>query len=168
MTRDVRWLDVEDRASSAVGHFRNAVRLHEAGGFDMPDLEGYRNRMAFLHAMQSAFTCAEAALRDILDIIGEKAPTGADSHARLVDRAAMSISLPGYQRPALVPTHVADDLHEVRRFRHLAAHNYNVFQPERATSAVDAARRLSENFMISIRTFINIIDPDEYGVSYRP
>ncbi|MCJ2022882.1 hypothetical protein [Methylobacterium sp. J-067] len=96
---DARWLDVEDDLGAAIRHFGNAARLYEAGGFDAPDLDGYRARMGLQHAMQAGHTSLEGALHRILDILGEDGPTGPNSHADLIRRVSRPVSLPDRSGP---------------------------------------------------------------------
>ena len=49
---DARWIDVGDDVASAAHHFSMAVRLRDIGGMEGDGLETYRNRMAFMQAMQ--------------------------------------------------------------------------------------------------------------------
>jgi hypothetical protein len=51
---DARWIEIEADFSAAQRHFAQAVALFDLGGFAETALAGYRARMAFQHAMQSA------------------------------------------------------------------------------------------------------------------
>jgi hypothetical protein len=62
---DARWTDVDKDIENALMHLGMAVRIFEAAGFDAPDLEGYRNSSAFMHAMGAGYTSIENALRRI-------------------------------------------------------------------------------------------------------
>lgn len=161
---DTRWLDVEDDLAAATRHFRNTARLYDAGGFDEPDLDGYRVRMGLQHAMQAGYTPLEGALHRILDILGEEAPTGPNSHADLVRRVSRPVRLPDRSRPAILTSEAAADADEARRFRHRAAHDYDSFQPDRAAPSIAAARRLADSLEHSIRAFRDQIDPPSTAV----
>jgi hypothetical protein len=89
---DARWIEVDDDIAAACLHFGNAARLYDEGGLGAPDLSGYRARMALLYAMQSGHTSLEAALKRILDILGEEPPAGDQSHSQLVRRASREIA----------------------------------------------------------------------------
>ncbi|MDP4024758.1 hypothetical protein Q8W71_19190 [Methylobacterium sp. NEAU 140] len=156
---DARWTDVEDDLAAAVHHFGNAARLYDAGGFDDPDLDGYRARMGLQHAMQAGYTSLEGALHRVLDILGEEVPTGPSSHADLVKRLSRAVTLPGRFRPAILTPDVAADVDEARRFRHRAAHDYDSFAPQRAAPSIEAARRLAGSLAPCIRLFRDRIDP---------
>lgn len=99
---DARWIEVEDDIESACRHFGNPAMLYDQGGFDVADLSGYKSRMALLHAMQAGHTSLEAALKRVLEILGEESPAGDYSHADLIKRAArpsrrrVSLALPFY------------------------------------------------------------------------
>jgi predicted nucleotidyltransferase len=70
--------DILDAARSAATHFRAAGRLFQEGGFEVGKETGYRNRMAFLHAMLSGHTALEDALVRAMKALGEAPPTGSD------------------------------------------------------------------------------------------
>lgn len=156
--RDARWLDVDADAASAARHFRNSVALYRAGGFTHDGLEGYRAQMAFMHAMQSAYNSAEAALMRILRLLEEEVPQGEDWHYRLVERLASDVS-GDHARPALLPEEVAIDLHETRSFRHRVTHSYGDFDVSRAGPSIEAAERLAGSFVEAIASFKAIVDP---------
>lgn len=156
---DARWIEVEDDLDSACRHFENATKIYEEGGFDSPGLPGYKTRMALLHAMQSAHTSLEAALRRILAILGEEPPAGEQAPADLVKRVAKIITVPGHERPAILPPDVARDVDQTRRFRHRATHDYDNFDPGLAVPSLEAAGRLVKSLKPTIATFKQIIDP---------
>lgn len=162
---DARWIEVEDDVDSACKHFLNAAKLYDEGGFDVAGLPGYKARMALLHSMQSGHTSLEAALKRILDILGEEPPTGDQSHTDLIRRAARVVTTPSHARPAIFSDDVALDVDESRRFRHRATHNYDNFDPASASPSVEAARRLSASLKLSIAAFRALIDPDKPAAS---
>ncbi len=169
---DARWNDVEDDIGRAAGHFRMAARLFDAGGFlkdpkdafpDALDIEAYKAKMAVLHAVQSGHTSLEAALKRILSILGEDAPSGESSHFDLLKRAAKPITDAGLERPEILDGEVFEDADETRRFRHRAAHDYDNFDPAKATTAIDACRRLSTTLKPCIDRFREAVDPRPPG-----
>jgi hypothetical protein len=154
---DARWIDAADDIASAAHHSKMAIRLHEIGGMDGEDLEAYRNRMAFMQAMQSGYTLLEGGIERVFDILGEAKPTGADYHAVMVRRASRAV--PG-ERPAMVGSTVAAAMDEARRFRHVVRKNYDNFRVGEAGSAVAAARLLSTDLVGELALFKSLIDPD--------
>lgn len=156
---DARWIEVDDELESACHHFENATKIYDEGGFETPGLMGYKSRMALLHAMQSAHTSLEAALKRILSILGEEPPAGDQAHADLIKRVAKVVTVPGHERPAILPADVARDVDESRRFRHRAAHDYDNFDPVLAVPSVEAARRLVESLKPAIASFREMVDP---------
>ena len=153
---DARWFEVDQDVAAAAGHLARSVELYDAGGFAGEDLDSYRARMAFMHAMQSGHTSLESALLRILNLLGEEAPSGRDWHADLIQRASRPI--PG--RPAILPAAVAQAANETRRFRHVAMRNYGGFDPALARPAVQAARLLADGLPSVIVTFRQSMDPD--------
>lgn len=159
---DARWADVEDEIERATRHYGLATRLFDAGGFDAAeedDLDLYRNQMALQHAMQAAHTTLETALRRILEILAEEAPSGPSSHADLVSRVSKSLRLPGRDRPAILSPEVEADVTESRRFRHRATHDYDSFDPAHVGPSIEAARRLTTSLWPCIKAFRDLIDP---------
>ena len=154
---DARWFEIDSDIQSAVLHFRQAVALFEAGGFNVPDLSGYRARMAFLHAMQSGHTSLEGALIRILEMLGEERPGGERWHADLIARA--SNPRPPV-RPAILRADVAKAADETRRFRSVATRAYDSFEPDQSGRAIGAARTLSQILPDSIVAFRMALDTD--------
>lgn len=156
---DARWIEVEADLDSACLHFRNAACLADEGGFDVEGLSGYRAQMALLHAMQSAHTSLEVALKRILEILLEEAPAGGQSHIDLIRRVSKPVTASGHARPAILTQDIARDVDESRRFRHRATHDYDNFDPARATPSLEAARRLATSLKPCIAAFRDLIDP---------
>lgn len=154
---DARWLDVEEDVAAAADHFTNAQALLAIGGFDDATLEGYRDRMALMHALQCAHTSAETALRRIFAILGEEAPSGDDWHQKLIYRAARAIQ-GEHARPAILSPDVASDLDETRRFRHRASRSYGTFTIGRSAPSLEAAKRLARSPPDDIARFRTSID----------
>ena len=156
---DARWLDVADDVADAALHFTNAQAIHATGRFDAAGIEGYRDGMALMHALQAGHTSAEAALLRILRILGEEAPTGDDWHKKLIERLAKKNGA-SHARPALLSPAVAADLHETRRFRHRAMRNYGGFDAKLAGPSLQAAQRLSTTLGAEVERFRAIVDPE--------
>ena len=158
MTSDARWLDVADDVAEATDHFVKAHALYETGRFDDQSLSGYRDRMALMHALQSAHTSAEKALLRLLSILGEEKPTGDDWHQTLISRLAKAID-GDRERPAVLSPEVASDLDETRRFRNSVTHSYGTFDVARSAPSLQAAKRLATTFPSDVERFREAIDP---------
>lgn len=112
-------------------------------------------RMAFMHAMLAGHTSLEKALLRVLEVIGEDAPSGHQWHADLIRR----VSRPGESRPAILPADLAAAADRTRRFRHLAAHAYDTFDPDDADPAVRAAERVAAGLQAAIEAVRAAMDP---------
>lgn len=156
---DARWADVNASAESATKHFRSSLELFALGGFDAPGLDGYRASMAIMHSMHAAHTSAEAALKRVLDILGEERPSGEDWHETLINRLASSLT-GAHMRPAVLPRELAAALHMTRQFRHVAAHAYDRFDASRAAPAIRAAAYVAEHLLPAIDRFKAVVDPE--------
>jgi hypothetical protein len=153
---DMRWQEVFDASQSCTRHFVGAADIFREGMFDEMQDEGYRNLMAFLHAMQSGHSSLEDGLLGILAIVGEEPPVGRDWHAKLITRAARAT--PG--RPAILTPELAAAAHETGAFRHRAVHAYDTpFSAERARYAVEAAIVVAEHLESALKQFVDKVDP---------
>lgn len=150
-----RWFEIATDAAAAAEHFARSVDLFRAGGFADDSLDGYRARMALMHAMQSGHTSLESALVRVLRLIGEDVPTGGDWHADLIRRAASIVA----GRPAILPEDAARAANETRRFRHVAMRSYGSFDATLAEPSVRAAELLAGTFPAAIAAFRRVIDP---------
>lgn len=156
---DARWLDVFDDVADAVLHFGNAQALYATGRFEETGIEGYRDGMALMHALQAGHTSAEAALLRILRILDEEPPTGDGWHKKLIERLAKTNGR-SHARPALLSPELAADLDETRRFRNRAMRSYGGFDARLAAPSLEAARRLCTSLGADIERFKAIVDPD--------
>jgi hypothetical protein len=156
--KDARWSDVLDAAAASAMHFRAAKGLFEQGGFDAAGDEGYRSRMAFLHAMLSGHTAFEDALLRILAILEEQAPVGPDwRHQLLIERVVRPLA---GDRPAIIDAETAAAARDTRAFRHFATHAYAVdLIPERARPAVESGVTIADRIAPAILAFAETIDP---------
>jgi len=156
---DARWTDVEAELQGSIEHFRKAIQLFDQNQFDEPDLEGYKARMAFMHAMQSGYTSFESGLLKVLSILDEAHPSRNETwHADLINRVAREIT---GNRPAILSPDTAKLADELMRFRHVAVRSYNNFRPDQARNAVAAVRKLVDRILPEIVTFRTVIDPEE-------
>ncbi len=150
-----RWLEPEDNFQDAANHFEKAVKIFRLGGFEDAGLEGYRTRMAFMHAMQSAHTSLESGLVRILDELGEEKPTGEKWDADLIARASHQVK----SRPAILSNETGQLADETRRFRNFARRDYDKFIPRKARDAVAAAERLALCLVGELEAFERAMDP---------
>lgn len=153
---DGRWTDVAADFAAAAEHFRSAADLYELGGFEAPGLDGYRARMAFMHAMQAAHTSLEAGLVRILETIGEERPIGERWHADRIRRVGLDRA---GMRPAILDPELSAAADETRRFRNRAMRAYEDFDSDRARPAVAAARKLADGLPAALQRFIAVLDP---------
>ncbi len=156
---DARWSDVGADCQLAVLHFSRSLEIYERGGFDAPSLDGYMASMALMHSMQAGNNSAEAALKRILDILGEERPSGEDWHETLILRVARPLQ-GSRERPAVLSRETAAALQETRRFRNVAAYGYDRFDPGLAAPSVLAARHIVDALEAEIGRFKDIVDPD--------
>lgn len=156
---DARWLDIGAALASATLHIGQAIELYDAGGFEGTTLDAYRARMGFMHAVQSGHTSLEGSLLRILDMLGETRPTGERWHQDLITRVCRPLEGPN-ARPAILSEGLCAAIDETRRFRNLAIHGYDSFDPERARRTVSAARTIVQRLANEIAQFRNIIDGD--------
>jgi len=130
------WQLVHDNFESAATHFAHAVDLYDRTKLAGDD--SYVERMAFMHAMMAGHSSAETGLKRLLGMFGEKLPDDSNWHADMIRSAALAMP----HRPAIVDAAVAAHLQETRRFRHVAVHVYDDFEPARAGPSIEAARAL--------------------------
>lgn len=151
-----RWRDIADDIAAATRHFRAAIALFRTGGHDPATPTGYRDVMAFQHAMQSGYTAFELGLRRLLALLDEAVPQGPDWHSALLRR--LSKPLDG-DRPAVLGEPLARAAEELLRFRHVAMHSYDHFDARKAALAVDAAETFLRHVDDDIAAFRATIDP---------
>jgi hypothetical protein len=134
---DERWHDVAAKMSASSGHLGLAHLLALEGCPGGPGLDGLRDGLAFMHAVQLGMDALEAALVVAMDILGERARPGEGGRIELVRRAARSVG-PG--RPGLLARAMLPDLIELVRFREAAARPDHQLGPDAfAAAAVQAA-----------------------------
>ena len=153
---DARWLDVERDIASGLYHIERAIALYESRELQGSEDNSYYNRMAFLHSMQSGYTSLENALVRVLTVLEEERPDGQDWHETLLRR--LGNYFPG-SRPAMLSPQLHSNLDELRRFRHVAAHTYDMFDAAQAKPAVESGKYVNENVLQEFREFRDTIDP---------
>ena len=150
------WQDALDDVEAACVHYGEAIAMFEEPGFAPTGTPNYRDRMAFLHAMQSGYTSFEAALRRLLAILDEPMPVGPEWHTALVRRVARPLAS---SRPAIIGPELEVAVLELMRFRHVAMHSYERFDTEKAGMAIRQARVFLEAINADIARFRAAIDP---------
>lgn len=134
---DERWHDVAAKMSAASGHLGLANLLALEGCPGGPGLDGLRDGLAFMHAVQLGMDALDAALVVAMDILGERARPGEGGRIELLRRATRSVG-PG--RPGLLARAMLPDLIELVRFREAAARPDHQTGPDAfAAAAVQAA-----------------------------
>lgn len=144
------WDDIQADLTSAKAHFAQAVALYGSGVGD------YVPSMAFQHAMQAGYTAFETAMKRLLHLLDEPLPVGPDWHAILVKRLGRAVE--GH-RPAVIDADLLGRIQELRRFRHVAMHAYDDFQPHRAALPVEAAAAFIAGIDTAMTTFRAAVDP---------
>lgn len=152
---DARWSEIDADVAAAVSHFAHAVRIYRQAGLHEDTDDGYLRRMGFMHAMLAGHTSVESALLRILEMQGEEQPSGRQWHADLVQRAGRTTN----GRPAILPADLVQAIDRTRRFRHVAAHAYDTFDPDDAEPAVRAAEKVAADFSAVIAAYRGAIDP---------
>lgn len=157
---DTRWSDVDADIDEALRHFGMALRIYAAGGFDDPDVEGYKSAASFKHAMDAGYTAVERAVERILGILGEELPSGRDYHKALLDRVTRPLA-GDHARPAIFDEAMKKDLLEALGMRHRVRHSsYDEFIPAKAEPSVDAVGRIIASIRAAIAEFKKKVDPD--------
>ncbi len=150
------WDDVLADVASSTRHYGHAVDMFDADLTRGDPRRRYEAGMAFQHAMQAAYTSFEAAMKRLLALLDEPEPVGPDTQAALPRRLGQAV---GGARPAVFDTALLADLSELRRFRHVAMHAYDEFEPARATAAVEAARAYLRGVAPALAAFRAALDP---------
>ncbi len=149
---DARWFEIDNVVASAVRHFSGAATIFAT----FPGTnDRYMAEMAFQHAMLAGHTSLEQALVRILELLQERPPTGARSHADLIARARSAFD----NRPPILTGDIGVAADETRRFRSVAAHAYDNFDEARAVAAVASARVLASGLAAEIARLKGIVDP---------
>lgn len=150
-----RWQDLAADVASAKEHYREAVRVYRSTSLE--SLGQYWNKMAFQHAMYSGYTSFEAFLERLLTMLREPLPVGRDWHAKLLERVAAELP---ESRPALIGDDLRAAADLLLRFRHVALHSYDRFDPALAEPSVVAAESFLELIDRDVARIKDLFDPD--------
>lgn len=136
---DARWSVLARHCQSAIADLTLAVWLWDTRreamkGEDMPSRALQKSLQK---ALQDGYSSLEAAALYVLSLAREPHPEGPRWHEDVI----VQVTAPGTTRPGFAPA-LERDLHELRRFRHIAMHGYAGFEPDRAAPAIEAARRV--------------------------
>jgi len=157
---DARWILIKQDFSSAAHHFKLACELYESPEFDAAstseDIQTKAYLMAFLHAMQSAYTSLENGLLRILIVFDEARPTGGFCQKDLLSRARIQAG----HRPPIFDETAHKHADELRRFRNLVMTGYSDLDLKHAVPAVTAAYHMSQNLVKLLSQFIELVDPE--------
>jgi len=104
----------------------------------------------FLHNCYGAMAVLE---RLLMAIDGEK-PVGGDYHKELVRRAARPVS---GVRPAIISRKTAEELNELRKFRHVLRHAYDEYDYAKVAPNVPLAKELVARFEADLLAFAETI-----------
>ena len=153
---DGRWSDIEADVAAAVDHFSRAVQIYRAPGLHDDNMDGYVQRMAFMHAMLAGHTSLEQALLRIFQMQGEEPPSGGQWHSDLIQRSGRAAN----SRPAILPSPLIWVVDRTRKFRHVAVRAYDTFDPDDAEPAVRAAEKVAAGLAGAIAAYRKAVDPD--------
>ena len=151
------WGDIEQDLTNCRRHLSTAVDLFGSRRFETDDATRYFDEMAFMHMMQSGYTSLEAAMKRLLGLLGEELPKGSDWHADLLRRLRSPVA---GARPEIIDETLFRAADGVRRFRHVAMHNYDYFDEARAALAVKDAETVLADIGPALARFRAMIDPD--------
>jgi hypothetical protein len=116
------WADVlRDLSEAETAVTQASARAHSLAANQVPEEFREDRGMAVGSYLQGAYCSMEQALERLVRRFDGDLPTGGDSHAELLERARTPI---GDLRPAIISAETADNLHELRKFRHIVRRNY--------------------------------------------
>lgn len=114
--------------------------------------------MAFMHAMQCAYSSLESGIDRIMRMVGERGPEGPSSHADKLKR--MRLPIQG-KRPALISDELYEHMVLTLRFRPVAAHTYDDFDWRRARPAMESGRVIAGSIARVLMAFRAQLDPSD-------
>lgn len=160
MDMDAKWISIKQDFASAAYHSRLACELYASPQFDAAstseDIQTKAFLMAFLHAMQSAYTSLENGLLRILIVFEESRPMGGFWQKDLLSRAAKHVG----DRPPILDDISHKQADELRRFRNLVMTGYSDLDLKHAVPAVTAAYHMNQNLVKLLSQFIELVDPE--------
>jgi hypothetical protein len=163
MKMDARWTDVQEYFCRAANHFKMSRMIFDTGGLDADDTNGYMARMALMHSMQTGYTVFEDGLKKIFTVIEEPITLGGDTwswETALLARASKNIKS-CHGRPSIFSPQFLEIAGRVRRFRHIAATDYDNFNTAEASGSVEAATLMAKNLMTEFERFREAMDEFE-------
>jgi hypothetical protein len=135
---------------AAVADLQLAVWLWDEHrpAMDGADLTARAMQKSLQKSLQDGYASVEAAALYVLSLAREPRPEGPRWHEELI----VQVATPGAARPGFA-TELEADLHELRRFRHIAMHAYAAFEVARAEPSVRAARRVAAGLTAATQAF---------------
>jgi hypothetical protein len=100
--------------------------------------------------LHNCYGAMEAVLERLQVAIDGEKPIGGDYHKELVRRAARPV--PGL-RPAIISRRTAEELNELRKFRHVLRHAYDEYDYAKVAPNVPLAKELVARFEADVLTF---------------
>jgi hypothetical protein len=114
---------------------------------------------AAAYQLARAYNIIEQAASRIAGAFENQVGEGPAWHERLVHR--MSLAIPGV-RPALFPAELARDVRELKAFRHVVRHAYDLdLDPGRLRLVLAAAERVAEQFPVVITRFVQAVRAEQ-------
>ncbi len=147
---DARWTVLSRHCEAAVADLKLAVWLwdeHRAA-MEGADMSARALQKSLQKALQDGYASIEAAALYVLSLAREPRPEGPRWHEDLM----VQVTAPGSARPGFA-SRLERDLHELRRFRHIAMHGYATFEVDRAEPSVRAARLVSAGLAAAAEEF---------------
>ncbi|MGH8021840.1 MAG: hypothetical protein ACREIA_26865 [Opitutaceae bacterium] len=105
------------------------------------------------------YTVLEKALERICQTFENHFDKRADYHERLLQR--VGLDLPGI-RPAFIPSGAVAPLRELKGFRHVVRHAYDLaLRPERLDELTAIAEKVSTDFEAWLKTFVTTVRKEQ-------
>ncbi len=160
------WSDVLRDITQAENAFGRAIvrgNILAERGSEMPEMDREDREIAVGKQLHDGFCAMESVLERLVRAIDGNLPSGQDTHAQLIDRAANQIS---GLRPAMISKETAADMHLLRAFRHVMRHSYGDYDYGRAAPNLEVAGKTIKSFKREIDEFavtMKIIDKAPSG-----
>ncbi len=160
------WSDVLRDVAQAENAFSRAIvrgKILVERGSEMPEMDREDREVAVGKHLHDGFCAMESVLERLARAVDGSLPTGEDTHAQLIDRAANPIN---ELRPAMISRETANNMHLLRAFRHVMRHSYGDYDYGRASPNLDVAEKTIKSFKQEIGEFavtMKIIDKAPAG-----